>query len=67
MILDSMVFLVFIVFFWERIKAEIKDLSNWSAGFKSYQVDQQGLRFFTKHEKNHKKTEKNRSILVYYF
>jgi len=66
MILDSIVFLVFIVFFWERIKAEIKELLNWSAGFKSYQVNQQGLRFFTKYEKNHKKTEKNRSILVYY-
>jgi hypothetical protein len=26
MILDSIVFLVFIVFFWERIKAEIKEL-----------------------------------------
>jgi len=67
MILDSIVFLVFIVFFWERIKAEIKELLNWSARFKSYQVDQQGLRFFTKYEKNHKKTEKNRSIFVYYF
>ena len=66
MILDSIVFLVFIVFFWERIKAEIKELSSWSAGFKSYQVDQQDLGFFTKYEKNHKKTEKNRSILVYY-
>ena len=67
MILDSIVFLVFIVFFWERIKAEIKELLNWSAGFKSYQVDQQGLRFSTKYEKNHKKTEKNRSIFVYYY
>jgi len=67
MILDSIVFLVFIVFFWERIKAEVKELLNWSAGFKSYQVDQQGSGFFTKYEKNHKKTEKNRSILVYYF
>jgi dolichol kinase len=67
MILDSIVFLVFIVFFWERIKAEIKELLSWSAGFKSCQVDQQGSRFFTKYEKNHKKQEKNRSNLVYYY
>ncbi len=46
MILDSIVFLVFIVFFWERIKAEVKELLNWSAGFKSYQVDQQGSGFY---------------------
>ena len=58
MIVNSIVFLVFIVFFWERIKAEIKELSNWSAGFKSYQVDQQGLGFFTNMKKTIKKQKK---------
>jgi hypothetical protein len=67
MILDSIVFLVFIVFFWERIKSEIKELLNWSSGFKSYQVDQRGLRFSTKYEKTtkkHKKTDPYLYIII---